>query len=558
MNDDLVAQFCDVTGASAETARATLSASNDDLAEAVATHFAAQEAAADDIAEHPPGAEATAAGDAQLAQALAASTQDSAADDKPQGPFSSTDPWDHTASASAGAAARGGPTGFRNPAAGLGNVFGGGRGGSGPSSGGGSSSGSRNAPTSSSRPGGIHTFRDLAAGRAGGSSGGGGVGGGSNAGGARIKIFRDLAAGNDGPSVGGGGGGGFGGFPGMGGFGGGGPGHGHAHDDDDDDDDEPMDDPVNFYTGGKRSGLSVQNPDHLRRRAPAPNDLVGNILKQAAEAGARPGPPGGGDLGDAAAGSSSASQSFAGSGRTLAGPSADETAAAAGGEGTTGGDAEEEAADLPTAVRYLTFWANGYTLSEEGPLRSYDDPQDAAVLRAIEAQRAPLDVLGVQPNQPVELRVAKRLGEKWSPPPPGPTRAFEGSGQRLGAPVPGDAGPSTSSASASATTTTTTSAPANSSAGPPSSHAEFEVDRSQPTTQIQIRLAEGGERIVATLNHTHTIGDLRRYINASRPGMADRAYTLNASFPPKPLPSDETVTIKDAGLLSAVVIQRWA
>lgn len=37
------------------------------------------------------------------------------------------------------------------------------------------------------------------------------------------------------------------------------------------------------------------------------------------------------------------------------------------------------------------------------------------------------------------------------------------------------------------------------------------VDKNAPTTTVQIRLADGS-RLVATLNHTHTIADLRRYI----------------------------------------------
>lgn len=41
--------------------------------------------------------------------------------------------------------------------------------------------------------------------------------------------------------------------------------------------------------------------------------------------------------------------------------------------------------------------------------------------------------------------------------------------------------------------------------------ASVSVDQSTPTTSVQIRLADGS-RIVATLNQTHTIADLRRYI----------------------------------------------
>lgn len=40
-----------------------------------------------------------------------------------------------------------------------------------------------------------------------------------------------------------------------------------------------------------------------------------------------------------------------------------------------------------------------------------------------------------------------------------------------------------------------------------------EVDNSRPTTNIQIRLADGS-RLVGTFNHDHTINDIRQYINA--------------------------------------------
>ena len=48
---------------------------------------------------------------------------------------------------------------------------------------------------------------------------------------------------------------------------------------------------------------------------------------------------------------------------------------------------------------------------------------------------------------------------------------------------------------------------------PISTNVEFEVDRNEPTTQLQIRLRDG-EKLLATFNHTHTVGDIRRYINA--------------------------------------------
>lgn len=37
---------------------------------------------------------------------------------------------------------------------------------------------------------------------------------------------------------------------------------GHGHDDEDDDDDESQD----FFAGGEKSALAVQNPDEMRRK----------------------------------------------------------------------------------------------------------------------------------------------------------------------------------------------------------------------------------------------------------------------------------------------------
>lgn len=61
-------------------------------------------------------------------------------------------------------------------------------------------------------------------------------------------------------------------------------------------------------------------------------------------------------------------------------------------------------------------------------------------------------------------------------------------------------------------------------------------------------------RLVAKFNHTQTVGDIRRYINGTRP--TDRSYILQTTFPVKEL-TDETQTLKDAGLMNTVVVQRY-
>jgi UBX domain-containing protein 1 len=101
--------------------------------------------------------------------------------------------------------------------------------------------------------------------------------------------------------------------------------------------------------------------------------------------------------------------------------------------------------------------------------------------------RAPPQILNVQIGQPVELRVARRINEDYVPPATGPTQVFAGTGNRLGAPVPPISG-------------TDQQMPGRfDERGGPSEPqrltTRFEVDQSQPTTSIQLRLADGTRHV---------------------------------------------------------------
>jgi UBX domain-containing protein 1 len=204
-------------------------------------------------------------------------------------------------------------------------------------------------------------------------------------------------------------------------------------------------------------------------------------------------------------------------------------------------------------IRHLTFWRNGFQV-EDGELMRYDDPGHARILAEINSGLAPPSILNVRSGQRVDVRVAKRTQEDYVP--PKGTRTFGGAGQRLGGIVPGDS-------SSGGSVSMPGSFPSGSSATPrafreaakPSFGTKFEVDQSQPTTSIQIRLADG-TRMVARMNLTHTVGDIRNFINASRPENLSRPYAIMTTFPNRIL-DDESATIQGAGLVNSVVVQRW-
>ncbi|TFK68320.1 SEP-domain-containing protein [Pluteus cervinus] len=64
------------------------------------------------------------------------------------------------------------------------------------------------------------------------------------------------------------------------------------------------------------------------------------------------------------------------------------------------------------AIRHITFWKNGFSI-EGGELMRYDDPNNARILEQINSGRAPAAILGVNPGQPIELRVTKRTEEEY-------------------------------------------------------------------------------------------------------------------------------------------------
>ncbi|KAF9095056.1 hypothetical protein BGX23_001135 [Mortierella sp. AD031] len=297
----------------------------------------------------------------------------------------------------------------------------------------------------------------------------------------------------------------------------------------DEESDESDHESQNYFAGGEKSGVMVQGPPGKKD----PNALIEDILKKAAKGGpAREEEPQQPVV---------KKSYFTGSGNRL------------GSEGETSSSVPAPAAPvrstpspevLETVTRSITFWRNGYSL-DDGPLMSYTDPANREFLDAINKGQAPIKYLNIKPGQPVDMRVAKRTDEDYKEPPKAPPKAFEGSGNRLG-----------SVASPISSTPGSFPGQAAAVAAAPLPPRSLNVDESQPVTSVQIRLADG-TRMVARFNHTHTINDIRGFINASRAGESSRPYVLQTSFPKKDL-EDVTQTIKDAGLLNSVVLQRLA
>ncbi|KFK30964.1 hypothetical protein AALP_AA6G050300 [Arabis alpina] len=280
------------------------------------------------------------------------------------------------------------------------------------------------------------------------------------------------------------------------------------------DSDSDSDTPQEYYTGGEKSGMLVQDPSK--------KDDVDEIFNQARQLGAVEGPlepP-------------TSSRSFTGIGRLLSG------------ENVPTGVQQPE-----PVVHNIVFWSNGFTI-DDGPLRKLDDPENASFLESIRKSECPKELEPADKRAPVHVNLMRR--EEKCPEPTKRRVSFQGVGRTLGGSTSNDSiGSSSSIAPDSASSETNLT----DLAAPPAPTMSLVVDETIPTTSIQIRLADG-TRLVAKFNHHHTVNDIRAFIDSSRPGAPVNYQLQTMGFPPTPL-TDLSKTIDEAGLANSVVLQKF-
>lgn len=162
--------------------------------------------------------------------------------------------------------------------------------------------------------------------------------------------------------------------------------------------------------------------------------------------------------------------------------------------------------------------------------------------------RAPLHLMGVRPDEPVDVQLIKH-DEEYKPQPK-KYKPFSGQGNRLGSPTPGPSGSSTS--------TTTSYAASTPAVAPAATPAAPEIDASQPTISLRVQLANG-TRLPARFNHTHTIGDVYQFIQRADVNSADRPWVLATTFPNKDH-TDKSLQLGDMAEFKrgGTAVQKWA
>jgi len=256
----------------------------------------------------------------------------------------------------------------------------------------------------------------------------------------------------------------------------------------------------------------VQDPRQSR-------DAVEKLFNNAREHGARDGRPE--DL--PGAGSNSAG-AFTGRSWTLSGSAPSVEAAPT-----------ENPQDPEQPITHvITFWRNGFTV-DDGELRLLEDPANRSFLESINNGECPRELAPQNRLTPVHVNLMRK-DEDWKAPPKDKYKAFSGTGRSL----------------RDETAEAAASQPAASGEVP---NGDFVCDETRPTTRLQIRLHDG-QRLVAMFNQDHTVGDIRNFLRKAQPGGAPSAYTLMTAPPLPTTLNDNSATLKDAGLLNAVILQK--
>ncbi|GMM28441.1 protein phosphatase regulator [Martiniozyma asiatica (nom. inval.)] len=282
--------------------------------------------------------------------------------------------------------------------------------------------------------------------------------------------------------------------------------------DNDDDNDE-----MNFFTGGEKSALAVEDPNK--------GNLIDQLMRKAREEAGKE------DWRDKRP--QKKHDQFTGVGHTLG--SVEQEV-----QSEKIGSAVNSSDETPEKVtRKITFWKEGFSV-DDGDLYRYDDPLNQEYIKQLNQGRAPLSLLNVKMFQDVDVQVEEKRGESFTPVKKKRVFGFSGQGQRLGSPVPGE--PTKSAETISTKHSANEEAPA-------SVREETEGD-----TTIQIRLATG-ERFVRKFNSDDPVQVLYDYVYTVADNSRD--WSLALSFPMILLDDKINSSIKEAGLKNAVVVQRW-
>lgn len=177
------------------------------------------------------------------------------------------------------------------------------------------------------------------------------------------------------------------------------------------------------------------------------------------------------------------------------------------------------------AEMVLKLWREGFSINN-GELRAYTDPENREFLEYVRRGEIPPELIREAKGSEVHLNMEDHRHEEFMVSKQ-KLMPFSGKGHTLGSPTPAAVG-----------------APGDDKQDKEANENEakeaLNVDQSQPTTNIQIRLVDG-TRLLGEFNHSHTVADIRSYIRTARPQFVDQDFLLITTFPNKELSEESQI-----------------
>ncbi|XP_073530160.1 UBX domain-containing protein 2A [Phyllobates terribilis] len=184
----------------------------------------------------------------------------------------------------------------------------------------------------------------------------------------------------------------------------------------------------------------------------------------------------------------------------------------------------------------IKMWKNGFTIND-GQLRDYTDAANRQFMDSMKKGELPPELHKTFAKKELSVNVEDRKGEEYA------IRKkrvdpFSGQGHRLG----------------SATPNIITKAVNGLENGGEENLPTVELNAGEPATNVKIWLSDG-KRVVQKFNTAHRISDVRNFVEGIPCKSQKIPFLLATSFPLRNL-LDETLTIQEAQLQNAVLVQR--
>nr|XP_005510174.2 UBX domain-containing protein 2A [Columba livia] len=186
----------------------------------------------------------------------------------------------------------------------------------------------------------------------------------------------------------------------------------------------------------------------------------------------------------------------------------------------------------------IKLWKNGFTVNDS-ELRSYTDVSNQQFLDSIKKGELPFELRKVFDKEEVDVKVEDKKDKVYLSSKKPVFHPFSGHGYRLGSATPRIISKVRDDHQAADNKRRLPLVPLND---------------LEPVTNIQIWLADG-ERIIQKFNVSHRISHVRDFIMKYQGSERSVPFTLTTSLPFREL-RDETLTLEEAKLQNAVVVQR--